>query len=633
MHASGRPHDQGLRKQEHQAALEASIKTSGNSHLPFHPTKGRVAFLVLSILAGAIAGFVYWSVSDLPAIKSLEEYSPEESSLVYSSDGKLLAEFYIERRTFVPYYKIPDHVKKAFVAIEDVRFYSHPGVDFIGIIRALYQDLRTRSIAQGGSTITQQLAKMLFLRPERSIKRKLKEAAISIQIEKRYTKDEILGLYLNQAYFGTRAYGLEAAAQTYFGKSADTLSIAEAAALASLPKAPSQYSPFKNPDKAKERRSVVLHSMLQHRFISQAQYEEAEREPVPSVPHFRKYEAPYFIEMVRQELEAQFNNELYTAGYKIYSTIDYWMQKSAEEAVAGGITALEKRTEKGVQAALIAMDMNTGKIRAMVGGSDFWKNQFNRSTQALRQPGSAFKPFVYLTAIEQGMTANDVIQDSPVSFRGAKPGQPWMPKNYDGKYYGTVTLKTALAKSLNAATVRLADRVGIHSVIETAQKFGIKSDLQPYLPIALGASDVTLIDMVSAYCAFATGTYVKPVLYEWVMNKDGVPLSETKGEQNALLSREDTEEMKKLLHAVVEEGTAQKAKELKRTLYGKTGTTNDYSDAWFIGFDDRLVVGVWVGRDDHKPIGAKETGARAALPIWMEFMKKVPQQTPLNQNP
>jgi len=633
MHSSGRPHDQGLRKQEHQAALEASIKTSGNRHLPFRPTKGRVAFLVLSVLAGAIAGFVYWSISDLPAIKSLEEYSPEESSLVYSSDGKLLAEFYIERRTFVPYYKIPDHVKKAFVAIEDVRFYSHPGVDFIGIIRALYQDLRTRSIAQGGSTITQQLAKMLFLRPERSIKRKLKEAAISIQIEKRYTKDEILGLYLNQAYFGTRAYGLEAAAQTYFGKSADALSIAEAAALASLPKAPSQYSPFKNPDKAKERRSVVLHSMLQHRFISQAQYEEAEREPVPSVPHFRKYEAPYFIEMVRQELEAQFNNELYTAGYKIYSTIDYWMQKSAEEAVAGGITALEKRTEKGVQAALIAMDMNTGKIRAMVGGSDFWKNQFNRSTQALRQPGSAFKPFVYLTAIEQGMTANDVIQDSPVSFRGAKPGQPWMPKNYDGKYYGTVTLKTALAKSLNAATVRLADRVGIHSVIETAQRFGIKSDLQPYLPIALGASDVTLIDMVSAYCAFATGTYVTPVLYEWVMNKDGMPLAETKGEQNVLLSREDTEEMKKLLHAVVEEGTAQKAKELKRTLYGKTGTTNDYSDAWFIGFDDRLVVGVWVGRDDHKPIGAKETGARAALPIWMEFMKKVPPQTPSNQNP
>jgi penicillin-binding protein 1A len=337
--------------------------------------------------------------------------------------------------------------------------------------------------------------------------------------------------------------------------------------------------------------------------------------------------------MVRQELEAKYNSELYTAGYKIYSTIDYGMQKAAEEAVANGIASLEKRAKKGVQAALIAMDMNTGQIRAMVGGSDFWKNQFNRSTQALRQPGSAFKPFVYLTAIEQGIKADDLVQDSPVSFRGAKPGHPWTPKNYDGKYYGTVTLKTALAKSLNAATVRLAHRVGVDSIIETAQRLGIKSDLQPYLPIALGASDVTLMDMVSAYCTFATGTYVRPMFYEWVMSKDGVPLDETKGEKTDLLSREDTEEMKKLLRAVVEEGTAQKARELKRTLYGKTGTTNDYSDAWFLGFDDRLVVGVWVGRDDHKPIGTKETGARAALPIWMEFMKKVPPQTPSNQNP
>jgi penicillin-binding protein 1A len=240
---------------------------------------------------------------------------------------------------------------------------------------------------------------------------------------------------------------------------------------------------------------------------------------------------------------------------------------------------------------------------------------------------------VYLTAIEQGIKADDLVQDSPVSFRGAKPGHPWTPKNYDGKYYGTVTLKTALAKSLNAATVRLAHRVGVDSIIETAQRLGIKSDLQPYLPIALGASDVTLMDMVSAYCTFATGTYVRPMFYEWVMSKDGVPLDETKGEKTDLLSREDTEEMKKLLRAVVEEGTAQKARELKRTLYGKTGTTNNYSDAWFLGFDDRLVVGVWVGRDDHKPIGTKETGARAALPIWMEFMKKVPPQTPSNQNP
>jgi penicillin-binding protein 1A len=626
MSESGRIHNRPFLNSE--SGSGASRKGPGRSRLFF--SKWLLLSFAVSVSIGAFAGFLYWSLSDLPAVKSLEEYSPVESSLIYSSDGKLLAELYVERRTFVPYYRIPDHVKKAFIAIEDARFYSHPGVDFIGILRALYQDMRTRSIAQGGSTITQQLAKMLFLNPERSVSRKVKEAAISIQIERTYTKDEILGLYLNQAYFGTRAYGIEAASQTYFSKSAGDLGIAEAAVLASLPKAPSQYSPFRNPEKARERRSTVLRLMLQNKFITREQCDAAEKEPLPSVPHFRKYEAPYFIEMVRQELETKYGSKLYTAGHRIYSTIDYEMQKAAEEAVTKGISALEKRGRTSVQAALVAMDIKTGHIRAMVGGSDFWKNQFNRCTQALRQPGSAFKPFVYLAAIEQGMRADDLVHDSPVSFRGAKPGHPWTPKNYDGKYYGAVTLKTALAKSLNAATVRLADQVGVNNIIETARRLGVRSDLQPYLPIALGASDVTLIDMVSAYGTFATGIHVKPMFYEWIVNRDGVPLEETGEEKTDIISRDDAEEMKQLLRAVVEEGTAQKAKELRRTLYGKTGTTNDYSDAWFIGFDDRLVVGVWVGRDDHKPIGAKETGARAALPIWMEFMKKVPQQTPSN---
>jgi len=589
-------------------------------------------FVLISITAGIAGGFIYWNLSDLPAIRSLEEYPPIGSSLVYSSDGTVLAEFYIERRTFLPHYRIPDRVKNAFVAIEDARFYYHPGIDFIGILRALYQDIRTRSIAQGGSTITQQLAKMLFLKPERSMKRKIKEMALSIQIEKHYTKDEIIGLYLNQAYFGTRAYGIEAAAQTYFGKTAQELAVSEAALLASLPKAPSFFSPFKNPEKARERRSVVLKEMLEHHFITKTEYEAAEKEPLPAAPHFRKYDAPYFVEMLRHDLEARYGNDLYTGGYRIYSTIDSAMQRSAEEAIASGISSLEKRVGGAPQAALVAIDLKTGAVRAMVGGSDFWKNQFNRATQALRQPGSAFKPFVYLTAVKEGMTANDTILDAPVSFHGAAQGQVWSPKNYDGKYHGPVTLKTALAKSLNAATVRLAARLGIQNIIDTAQSLGITSKLQPYLPIALGASDVTLIEMVSAYGAFATGEHVTPMLYEKVLNKEGLPLEEMKPESAELLSEGDRNEMKALLHAVVEEGTAQRAKEIKRTLYGKTGTTNDYTDAWFIGFDDTLVVGVWTGRDDHKPLGVKETGARAALPIWIEFMKKVPRQTPESQN-
>lgn len=582
---------------------------------------------LIAVLCGAAGGFVFWHLSDLPAVRALEEYPPLESSIAYSSDGKVLAEFYMERRTFIPHYRIPDQVKKAFIAIEDVRFYIHPGVDFIGIARALFHDIRTRSMAQGGSTITQQLAKMLFLKPERSLSRKIREVALSVQIEKHYTKDEILGLYLNQAYFGTRAYGIEAAAQTYFGKSTAELTLGEAALLASLPKAPSLYSPFKNPEKARERRMLVLRQMLDHRYITKEQYEAAAQEPLPASPRFRKYDAPYFVEMLRHELEAKYGNDLYTSGYRIHTTIDSASQLAAEEAVRAGIAAAGRRLKGDVQAALIAVDLRTGRVRAMVGGADFWKNEFNRATQALRQPGSAFKPFVYAAAVEDGYTASDLISDTPVTFKGGRPGQVWSPRNYDGTYHGTVTLRQALAKSLNAATVRLADRLGIDRVIETARSLGIRSELQPYLPLALGASDVTLLEMVSAYSVFATGRSVKPVLLDRVVDRSGVVVQEVRPESEEVLSEDTVAEMKTLLRAVVEEGTAVKAKELKRPVYGKTGTTNDYTDAWFIGFDERLAAGVWVGRDNHTPLGPRETGARAALPVWIDFMKKAQLQT------
>lgn len=590
-------------------------------------------FTAISILIGIIGGFIFWSISDLPNIRLLEEYTPLESSIVYSSDGMVIAELYIERRTYIPYYKIPEHVKKAFISVEDIRFYMHPGIDFIGILRALWHDIKSGEIVEGGSTITQQLARMLFLNPDKSIKRKIKEAALSIKIEQRYTKDEILGMYLNQAYFGTRAYGIEAAAQTYFGKSTNALAISEAALLASIPKAPSVYSPFKNLNKAKERRDFVLKQMLKNNFITDAQFIEAQNDPIPTTPHFRKYDAPYFIEILRQQLESKIGNSLYTSGYKIYSTIDSRMQEIAEKAVKEGVLNIQKRVKPAVEAALIAVDIRTGHIKAMVGGIDFWRNQFNRATHALRQPGSAFKPFVYLTAIEKGIRSNDFIQDSPISFPGAKVGQVWSPKNYDGKYHGAVTLRTALAKSLNVATVRLASEVGVEEIINNAKRCGISSKLDPYLPLALGASDVTLIDMVYAYTTFATGYRLKPIFYERVFNRDGVLIAENQISTEQLLSEDNVEEMKILLKAVVDEGTAYSAKELKFPVYGKTGTTNEYTDAWFIGFDDRIAVGVWVGRDNHEPIGSKETGSRAALPIWIDFMKKVHQQTLVAQNP
>ncbi len=585
--------------------------------------------ILLGVLTGILGGLVYWTVSDLPKVNAIEEYVPIESSKVYSSDGHVLAEFYYERRTFIPHYKIPDHVKKAFIAIEDIRFYIHPGVDFIGILRALIQDIKAGSIVQGGSTITQQLAKMLFLKPEKSIVRKIKEAIISIQIERRYTKDEILGLYLNQTYFGTRAFGIEAAAQTYFGKQADQLSIAEAALLAALPKAPSLYSPFRNPQKAKDRRTLALALMLKHKFITRDQHDEALAEPLPSSPHYRKYEAPYFVELLRQYLERKYGPAIYTSGYNIHSTIDFNMQRIAEKALSDGVKNIEKRRKPGVQASLVAIDIRTGQIKAMVGGFDFWKSQFNRATQALRQPGSAFKPFVYVTAIESGMTAASVVNDTPISFKGARPGQLWAPKNFDGKYHGEVTLRTAHAKSLNAATVRLASWFGVKDIIATAQKLGIKSPLQPYLPLALGASDVTLLEMVQAYSVLATGKKMELISYNRIENRDKIVLEEIYPKQTEVLDEHIVKEIQILLGAVVSEGTATKAKGLGRPVYGKTGTTNDYSDAWFIGFDDRLAVGVWVGRDNHKPIGNKETGATAALPIWMEFMKQVAAAEPL----
>jgi len=580
-------------------------------------------FFLIIFVIGFSGVFLYLTLIDLPDISSLESYKPLESSIVYSSDGKVLAEFFTERRTFIPEYKIPLMVKNAFIAIEDQRFYSHPGIDIIGIMRALYKDIKAGGIVEGGSTITQQLVKMLFLTPEKSLKRKIKEAILAAQIEKKYTKDEILGIYINQVYFGARAYGIEAAAQAYFGKSALDLTIAEAALLAGLPKAPSTFSPFRNPEKAHLRRHLVLKKMVENGFITQEQFNSANSELLPQKMNYRRYEAPYFVEHLRQQLENKFNDKLYTSGIRIYSTIDYSMQKVAEEAVRHGLSSVEKRSGSGIQGGLVAVDLTNGHIKAMVGGTDFWQTQFNRAIMALRQPGSAFKPFIYAVALENGMSADDNILDGPISFKAAGPKSVWSPKNYDNKYHGYVPLKKALALSLNTATVRLASNLGLDQIISFINLCGIERKLDPYMPLALGASEVTLLELTTAYSVFATGRKITPISYEKIMSREGIILEEILPYSEEILSPETTEGMKILLRSVVEEGTAQRAKELDRKVYGKTGTTNNFSDAWFIGFDDRLVVGVWVGRDNHKPIGQRETGASAALPIWIEFMKNI----------
>ncbi len=577
---------------------------------------------IAGILIGSLTGFLFWSLSDLPRVESLEEYTPFEASRVYDTNGELIAEYYLERRTFIPYYKIPEHVKKAFIAIEDERFYRHHGIDFIGILRALYYDIKAGRIVQGGSTITQQLAKLLFLKPERSISRKIKEAALSLQIEKKYTKDEILGLYLNQAFFGTNAYGIEAAAHTYFGKSTEELSIAEAALLAALPRAPSYYSPFKHPEKALQRRNLVLKKMLKLGYISEIQYEEAIATPLPEKPHRRKYNAPYFIEFLRDRLEEKYNQALYTDGLKIYTTLDMSYQRVAEEAVKKGIQSLEKRVKPGVQAALIAVELDTGRIVAMVGGTDFWETQFNRATQAMRQPGSAFKPIVYLAAIENDFIPEDTIEDREVGYpMPDKKDEVWTPRNYEKIYNGEVTLLQALSHSLNAATVCLADTIGIKKIVKTAKTIGLRTPVHPYLSSAIGASETTLYDLAYAYVTLATGYKTSPLFINDVLNREDISLEQHYPDAKRVLDPAVVDTIRYMLRDVVLNGTGRKAKILNRPVYGKTGTTNDYTDAWFMGFDDQLVVGVWVGRDDHTPIGSRETGARAALPIWIEFMK------------
>ncbi len=580
-------------------------------------------FFSIVFVIGFSAVFVYLAFLDLPDISSLKSYKPFESSIVYSSDGKVLAEFYLERRTYIPEYKIPPLIKQAFIAIEDQRFYSHPGIDVIGIMRALYKNIKAEGIVEGGSTITQQLVKMLFLTPEKSLKRKIKEAILASQIEKKYTKGEILGIYINQVYFGARAYGIEAASQAYFGKSTLELNLAEIALIAGLLKAPSAFSPFRNPEKAKIRRQIVLKKMLENGYITNEQFNSADSEPLPQKITHRKYEAPYFVESIRQQFETKYSDSLYTSGIRIYSTIDYSMQKIAEQALKNGLMAVERRSGSGIQGGLVAIDLTNGHIKAMVGGTDFWQTQFNRAVMALRQPGSAFKPFIYAVALENGMSTDDNILDGPISFKASGPKSVWSPKNYDNKYHGYVTLRKALALSLNTAAVRLASNLGLDQIIFFLNQCGIERKLDPYMPLALGASEVTLLELTSAYSVFATGKRISPITYEKALSREGITLEETLPYSEEALSPEATEGMKILLRSVVEEGTAQKAKDLDRKVYGKTGTTNNFSDAWFIGFDDRLVVGVWVGRDNHKPIGLKETGASAALPIWIEFMKNV----------
>jgi len=698
--------------------------------------------LVTVAVVGAVgsAGALWYLSQQLPALSSVTTYQPSLVSRVYSDERKVIGQFYVERRILTPLADIPQHFIQAVVAVEDARFFEHPGLDIIGMTRAMWTNIRKRGKVEGASTITQQLARALLLTPERTYIRKIKELLLAYKIESVLTKDQILETYLNQIYFGQGAYGVSAAVQTYFGKDVSKLTLPEGALLAGLPKSPNNYSPYKNPDRAKRRQEHVLARMEEAGFISSQVREEASQQPLNFRHGWSTQTASHFMEYVRQQLMAKFGeNAVYKGGLDVYSTLNLPMQEAAEQAVRNGLRQLDKRqgwrgplrtedvtkvaeqrppavnpplkpqelreavvikvgkdhvvvqaggtqgkllfddmawakrrlrgrdvikdvtvlpTPKGllkpgdvvevavkkidrdtvyfqleqtpiVEGGLVALDPRTGSIRAMVGGYDFARSEFNRTVLARRQPGSAFKPIIYASAFNAGLGPATVVLDTPVVYEQDDPEKTWKPENYGKRFYGATSLRNALTHSHNLATVRLLEKIGVKTVVEFSRGLGIASPLNQDLSLALGSSSVTLLELTSAYGVFANqGLKLEPFAVSVVQDPAGQIVQQTLFAPRQVVSQETAYLITNVLEDVVQHGTGQLAKSLERPLAGKTGTTNDYSDAWFIGYTPNLVVGVWVGFDDVKTLGEMEAGSRAALPIWVDFMRTVLGQVP-----
>jgi len=605
-----------------------------------------VALGVLAVAGVAVAAYVYWP-TDLPPVKALEEYTPSVGSRVYASDDEFLTEFQAEKRIFVPLQQIPPGLRNAIIAVEDARFYSHFGVDVRGIFRATYANFRHGRVVEGGSTITQQLAKVLFLTPDRSFSRKVKEALLALELEKRYSKDRLLELYLNQVYMGHGAYGVEAAARMYFGKSVQDLTLPEAAMLAALPRSPGNYSPFERPELAQRRRGIAVGRLLELGYIGEAEAKAANRAPLGLVPSERRRgSGQYFLEYLQQGLEAKYGSDiLYKSGLAIYTTLDPTLQRAAEQALRDGLQALAVRQggraasrDKGNPApvvpegAVVVIEAATGYVKALIGGADFARTEFNRALHAHRQPGSAFKPFVYLAALEAGHVPTEVLDDSPIRYVSA--GKVWAPENYDGKFRGPVTLQQALEESINVPTIRLLEQVGVNSVIDVARRAGVQSPLPHDLTLALGSGDVTLLELTAAYGTFANqGVHMEPLMVRYVTDAQGRLLEENIPQGREAVAPGVALGLTDLLRGVVERGTGVGARVLERPLAGKTGTTNDFSNAWFVGYTPSIVAGVWVGHDRPRSLGQDETGARAALPIWVAVMRAALRGQPVEDFP
>ncbi|MDQ6827125.1 MAG: PBP1A family penicillin-binding protein [Candidatus Eremiobacteraeota bacterium] len=593
-----------------------------------------IALLAFLFAAGTVAGVIASYSKNLPDINRMADYQPSRATRVYSRDGVLLANLYRQNRTWIPISKIPPMVRNAFVATEDKNFYQHHGVDFGGIVRAALADYRHERF-QGASTITQQLARALFLSNERSISRKIQEALLAMEIERYYTKDEILERYLNLIYFGSQAYGVEAAAHTYFGKSVGRLSLGQAAMLAGLPAAPSDYSPYVNIEHARERQAHVLDRMAASGYTTDALALHQEHLPLALVGERRGglqgYLYPYFTTFVTQELERNFGAQAtFEGGLQVYTTLDTRLQKIAEEAVNWGVTHAVAEGIGADQAALVAIRPNTGEILAMVGGAGGFslRNQFNRAWQAHRQPGSSFKVYVYTAAIDSGDPPTTIVEDTPASYPMGD-GTRWEPKDDDFRYMGAITLRTALAQSRNVVAVKLAQQLGVDRVMEYAKRMGIRSPLEANLSLALGTSVVTPLDMASGYSTLANqGIHINPSPFRLVKDSLGAPvLDNLYPQQTEVVSAGTAYIMTSMMESVIQEGTGNPNAQIGRPAAGKTGTTSNYRDAWFVGFTPDLVAAVWLGNDNYKPMN-ESYGGNIPARTWARFMKAALEKVP-----
>ena len=574
--------------------------------------------MMLSAFLAAVAAFNLYLAS-LPPISNFDDIKPNPVTSIYSLDGEVIKTFTVFRFEKVSIDDIPADLKNAVISTEDKNFYRHRGFDTFGLVRSIFANIKAGSLKQGASTITQQLARILFLSNERTFDRKIKELIIAHRIEKTISKNEILELYLNSVYLGSGTYGVLSASKTYFDKELDELTLAETALIAGLPQAPSVYSPFQNPDAAINRRNQVLKRMYKTGCITKEQYEAAKKEELhlskkPRLYSFNK--APYFIDFVLNELERLGfeEQEISQGGLKIYTTLDLKSQEAAQNAIVNDLNAYGLKSNN-TQMALFSFSPTTGRIYAYVGGKNYEQSQYDRIVNAIRPPGSAFKPFVYTVALQQGIGVDDIIDDSPISFKN------WSPRNYGSKYRGKMPLWKALAISSNVAAVRLIQKTGTDAVITTAREMGITTPLQNDLTISLGSNGVKLYDMVVAYGAFANGGFrVKPYAVERVENSRGVVIYENPGPKIVKVISFDTAAgMTYMLRKVVEVGTGRVAN-IAKAVAGKTGTTDDYHDAWFMGYTPDIVTGVWLGNDNNTKLPGI-TGGGLPAKVWADYMR------------